>query len=512
MGEGRIISGDRTISSAELSDSVARAAAGMSSLGIGENDTVAMMLRNDIAFFQASQAAALLGAYATPINWHFTADEAQYIVRDSGAKLVLAHADLIDRVVGDLPDGVSLLGVATPDEIAQAYAIDPANASLPAGLRDWEQWIEEFPARPATEQQSRGSMIYTSGTTGRPKGVRRAPSTPAQMLAAARMALQGFGLPLDGDCRVLMNGPMYHSAPNAYGLYAARTGAYIVLQSRFDPEDLLRLIDAHGISHMHVVPTMFVRLLKLPAEVRARYDVSSLRYVVHGAAPCAPDIKRAMIEWWGPVINEYYGATETGIVVTNNSEQALARPGTVGRAVKGGIVRIYDDDGVALGPGEIGEVYVRLEDLSDFTYHDNDAARAEIEREGLVTVGDLGYLDTDGYLYLCDRKRDMIISGGVNIYPAEIEVVLITMPGVVDCAVFGIPHEEFGEAICAYVEVGPDGSVTEASVREFLRERLAGFKLPRVVELVGDLPREDSGKIFKRKLRAPYWQDAGRQI
>jgi long-chain acyl-CoA synthetase len=219
-----------------------------------------------------------------------------------------------------------------------------------------------------------------------------------------------------------------------------------------------------------------------------------------------------MIEWWGPVINEYYGSTETGGVVVHTAEEALRKPGTVGRPVPGGHVRIYDDDGHVLGPNEVGEVYLRIDGLPDFTYNGLDEKRREIERDGLVTAGDIGYLDDDGYLYLCDRKKDMVISAGVNIYPAEIEGVLIDMPGVKDCAVFGIPDEEFGEALCAYIEPEPGAMPSDADVRTYLQGRLAKYKMPRVVELIDELPREDSGKIFKRKLRAPYWEQAGRQI
>jgi long-chain acyl-CoA synthetase len=222
-----------------------------------------------------------------------------------------------------------------------------------------------------------------------------------------------------------------------------------------------------------------------------------------------------MIEWWGPIINEYYGSTETGIAVWHSASEALRKPGTAGRAIEGGIVRILDSEGQALSPGEVGEVYVRQTALPDFTYHGNEKARAEVGRDGLVTVGDVGYLDEDGYLFLCDRKRDMVISGGVNIYPAEIESVLIALPGVRDCAVFGIPDEEFGEALAAHVE--RDGSdagraLDAAAVRTYLGAQLARYKVPRVVEFAAALPREDSGKIFKRKLRDPYWRDTGRQI
>jgi len=260
------------------------------------------------------------------------------------------------------------------------------------------------------------------------------------------------------------------------------------------------------------VPTMFVRMLKLPPEVRTRYDLSSHNVAIHAAAPCPVDVKRQMIEWWGPVINEYYGATETGIVVWHDAAEALANPGTVGRVVDGGVIRIVNEQGHDVKPGEIGEIYVRGPLYSDFTYNNDDAKRREIALGDLVTVGDVGYQDDDGYLYLCDRKRDMIISGGVNIYPAEIESVLIQMPGVRDCAVFGIPDEEFGEQICAHIEPLAGSAIDATAVRSWLGQHLARYKVPKVVELAASLPREDSGKIFKRKLRAPYWEKTGRSI
>ena len=355
-------------------------------------------------------------------------------------------------------------------------------------------------------------MIYTSGTTGRPKGVRREPAGDAGTARMLEMVATVMGIAPDKEIRSVVTGPMYHSAPNFYALYAAQCGATIFLQPRFDAEQLLQLIEAERITHIHMVPTMFVRLLKLPEAVQARYDVSSLEFVVHAAAPCPPDIKRAMIDWWGPVINEYYGGTETGAVTFHTAEEALAKPGTVGRALPWGIARIYDDDGKQLGPNEIGEVFLRLKDWPDFTYHGQDERRREIERDGLVSCGDVGYLDEDGYLFLCDRAKDMVISGGVNIYPAEIEAVLIGMPGVHDCAVFGIPNEEYGEELCAYVEPENGAGLTADDVRGYLRANVAGYKVPRTVEFQSPLPREDSGKIFKRKLREPYWRDAGRRI
>ncbi|MGQ0582811.1 MAG: acyl-CoA synthetase [Reyranella sp.] len=507
-----VTAGERFRSWADIQANAARGAGGLEALGVGEDDSVALMVRNDFATFEVNMAVSQLGAYAVPINWHFTPEEANYILRDSGAKVLVAHTDLLVQIASGIPACVKVLAVPTPEEIAAAYNVPAERRAAPAGVGLWQDFVVASAARTAPPRPSRGSMIYTSGTTGRPKGVRRRPSTPEQQAAGAREAATFWGLQADPEIVVLMNGPMYHSAPAAYGMASARLGLNVVLQPRFEAEDMLRLIERHGVSHMHIVPTMFVRLLRLPDALRERYDVSSLRFVTHGAAPCAPAVKRRMIDWWGPVIYEYYGATETGVVVWHGSEEALRKPGTVGRPVSGAILRIVDDRGRDVAQGEVGEIYLRGPNLSDFTYNNDDAKRREVALGDLVTVGDIGYLDGDGFLFLCDRKRDMIISGGVNIYPAEIESALIQMPGVRDCAVFGIPDEEFGEQICAYVEPVSADALDAGQVRAWLSEHVARYKVPKIVEFSAALPREDSGKIFKRKLRAPYWEKAGRSI
>src|SRR5262249_30606260 len=299
------------------------------------------------------------------------------------------------------------------------------------------------------------------------------PATPELQAASAEDVARYWGLRADPSAVVLMNGPMYHSAPAAYGMASARLGLGMVLQARFEAEGMLRLIARPPGSHMHIVPPLFVRLLRLPEEVRRRYDVSSLRWICHGAAPCAPAVKRQMIDWWGPVVSEYYGATETGICVWHDSHEALRKPGTVGHVVDGAVLRIVDAEGRDVKQGEVGEIFLRGPHLSDFTYNNDDAKRAEVALGELVTVGDVGYQDEDGYVYLCDRKRDMIISGGVNIYPAEIESVLIQMPGVRDCAVFGIPDEEFGEQVCAHVEPLPGAPIDAMAVRSYFGQHLA---------------------------------------
>ena len=516
MTEAKIRSGAREENISALAVRAARAASGFASLGIGAGDVIAVYLRNDFAFFEASAAAGLVGAYSTPVNWHNSPDEARYIFENSGAKAIVIHADLLRGIEKAIPKDVPVFVVETPPEIVSAYGLAAADAKLPAGATDWSKWLSQFQPIEAGPAEPPGSMIYTSGTTGHPKGVRRAAPTPDQAVVWAQIIgkVMGFN-PAFGEPQemvTVVTGPMYHSAPNAYGLYAFRVGANVILEPRFDPEELLQMIERHKVTHLHMVPTMFVRLLKLPDEVKKKYDLSSLRFVVHAAAPCPVHVKQAMIEWWGPVIFEYYGGTETGAVVFCNSEEYLAHPGTVGKAIEGAKVLVLDDDGKELARGATGEIVCRIPTIPDFTYHGDDEKRRRAEKAGLIALGDIGYLDDDGFLYLCDRAKDMVISGGVNIYPAEIEAELHKMPGVGDCAVFGIPDEEFGESLCAVVQRQPGADIGETDGKSFLRERVAGYKVPRIVEFRTDLPREDSGKIFKRKLRGPYWEQAGRQI
>jgi long-chain acyl-CoA synthetase len=507
-----MFSGDRTRPHDAISERALRAATGFKAMGVGPDSGVAVMLRNDFTFFEASRGATFAGAYAVPINWHFRGDEVRYILADSQARALVIHADLLPQVDGAVPEGVDIIVVETPAEVAAAYGVTAAQAAVPAHMTGWEEWLAPLPPIANPSSASRGAMFYTSGTTGKPKGVKRGVIDIQQVMGLMiRTASEAWGFS-GPHHRILVTGPLYHSAPNGYANAAAGMGAYTVLQPRFDAEDFLRQVERHRITHAIMVPTMFVRLLALPDEVKRRYDTSSLEWITHGAAPCSPDVKRQMIEWLGPVINEYFGGTEIGLITTANSADALGKPGTVGKAITGAQIRIFDDGGKALGPGEIGEVYVWMEGMPDFTYHGLDEKRGEIGRDNLVCIGDIGYLDGDGYLFLCDRKIEMVISGGVNIYPAEIEATLITMPGVRDCAVFGIPDAEFGEALCAYVEPERDGALDAGSIRAFLRDRLAGYKVPRVIEFASDLPREDSGKIFKRKLREPYWAGMDRRI
>ncbi|MBV8131841.1 MAG: AMP-binding protein, partial [Alphaproteobacteria bacterium] len=476
---GRVISGTREISRDALMERAACAATGLGELGVGAGDAIGIVLRNDFAFFEASYAAQRLGAYNVPVNWHGKTQEIAYVLNDCGAKAVIAHADLLPEVGPAMPSEVPLFVVPTPPEIAVAYGISDELCHPPVGALQWEDLVTCFPPTSEAATGVISSMLYTSGTTGNPKGVRRLDLGPKTAQLFAEGVRDVFGMVPERAFRTVITGPLYHAAPNAYGLYAVPMGGLAVLQPRFDAEELLRLIEQYRITHLHMVPTMFVRLLRLPEQVRQKYDLSSLEWVIHGAAPCPVDVKRAMIEWWGPVICEYYGATETGVVTFHASEEALRKPGTVGRPRPGSTVRIYDADSRILPPGEVGEIYLWVDGFPDFTYHGLDHKRREVERDGLVTLGDVGYLDEDGYLFICDRARDMVISGGVNIYPAEIEMVLLAMPGVHDCAVFGIPDEEFGEKLCAHIEPDPKAPLAAAEVTAFLRARLADFKVPR---------------------------------
>jgi long-chain acyl-CoA synthetase len=354
------------------------------------------------------------------------------------------------------------------------------------------------------------SLPYSSGTTGRPKGVKRHPAAPDQIARVTEITQTALGI--KQGMRTALVAPLYHSAPASYGMQSLMFGDLVLVHERFDAERLLADIERHRLDRLYLVPTHFVRLLRLPEEVKRRYDLSSVEFVASTGSPCPPEVKKQMIDWWGPVINESYASSEAGFITLLTAEEARTHPGSAGRPLAGADVRIMDDEGRALPPFEPGLIYCRQSAYPDFTYINRDADRQAIDRDGLVAVGDVGYFDRDGYLYICDRKSDMVISGGVNIYPAEIEAVLITMPEVADCAVFGIPDAEFGEALAAHVQPHGGAAIEREAVRAFLKARIADFKVPRVIEFSDALPREESGKIFKRRLREPYWKEAGRRI
>ncbi len=510
-----VYSGDRERAHVAIMENSMKAATGFQALGATVDSGVGLMLRNDFVYYEASKAAGHAGSYFVPINWHFKGDEVTYLMENSNSCILVIHADLLPQIDGALPDGVTVLAVPTPPEVAAAYGIPDSACEVPAGVLNWDDWLAELVTLETPATDAPGAMFYTSGTTGKPKGVKRVKLDPEvaaqamQSLMAASMEAWGFN---SMDIRIIVTGPMYHSAPNSYANGASNMAIYTVLQPKFDAEDFLRLVEKHQLTHAIMVPTMFVRLLALPEDTKNKYDLSSLQFVTHGAAPCSPEVKRQMIEWFGPVINEYYGGTEMGLVSAVNSEDALARPGTVGKALTGATIKIFDDDGVELGPNEIGDIYVGMEGMPDFTYHGHDEKRAEIGHQGLVCLGDVGLLDDDGFLFLKDRKIEMVISGGVNIYPAEIEASLVTMPGIVDCAVFGIPDAEFGESLCAHIELEAGADIGADDVKAFMGAAVAGYKVPRTVEFTDALPREDTGKIWKKKLRAPYWEGMDRQI
>jgi long-chain acyl-CoA synthetase len=505
-----IVSGERRRSHADVADRAARIAFGLHKLGVKQGDSVCILMRNDIAFIEAAYAAMRLGAYGVPVNWHFKPEEINFILGDCGTSILIGHADLLHQLHDAIPSGVTVLSVPTPPEILANYQIDPDHLAKPDFAIDFEPWLAQQAPYDGPVVPQPQNMIYTSGTTGHPKGVRRHAPTAEQSAAAERMRAMIYGL--KPGARALLPGPLYHSAPNSFGIRAGRLGGALVLMPRFEAEAFLRQVEALRIDTVFMVPTMFIRLMKLPEQVRKRYDVSSLRHVIHAAAPCPADVKRAMIEWWGPVIYEFYGSTESGAVTFASSEDALRKPGTVGKIAPGAELRFIGDDGHVLPQGEIGEIYSRIAANPDFIYHNKPDKRAEIERDGFITSGDVGYIDADGYVFLCDRKRDMVISGGVNIYPAEIEAVLHGVPGVHDCAVFGVPDPEFGEALMAVVEPQPGVTLDITAIRARLKASLADYKVPRHIEIQAQLPREDSGKIFKRRLRDPHWERAGRRI
>ncbi len=505
----RIILDDRAVDRDTVLQQARRAASGLHTLGVREGDTVALLLRNDFAFFEAQQAAAALGAYCVPINWHGKADEVRYILDDAQPRVLVAHADLLAPLRDVLPAGLQVLVVPTPPEIAQRYQLAQQQTQPLAQDTVWPAFVAGFEPWSGPPLRSRATMIYTSGTTGHPKGVRREPATPEQAAAYVQMLARVYGL-VPG-VHALVAGPLYHASPNAYGRQALPNADVLVLQSKFDPEETLAAIQRHRITHAVMVPTMFVRLLKLPQAVRERYDVSSIRWVTHTGAPCPAEVKRQLMDWWGPVVYETYGGSEVGTATLATPEDALAFPGSVGVPTPGTQIGFYGEDGRRVPEGEIGEIYMRVPCYADFTYLNHPEKRAGVERDGLISVGDVGYM-RDGHLYLCDRRSDMVISGGTNIYPAEIEMTLLQCPGVQDCAVFGIPDDDFGESLAAAVELVPGATLGAREIQDYLASRLAKYKVPRRVDFHAALPRQDSGKIFKRQLRDPFWQAAGRSI
>lgn len=490
--------GPRALGDDTLTERAHRLAGGLRALGLREGDVVAVVLRNSVEYADVINAGKIAGTYYCPVNWHFTPDEIGAQIEDCGALVIIGHGDLLSAAAAALPAEATLLSVGDGG---------------PADARDYETWLAGQPTYDGPEVAPRGHIAYTSGTTGRPKAVIRGVFPPEERswrLQHMQDVVEAtFGI--KPGCRVLMPAPIYHSGPSVIMQNALSQAELIVVHERFDAEAVLADIEHHKIDTLYLVPVMYVRMLRLPAETRAKYDVSSLRFVGSTGAPCAPDVKREMIDWFGPVINETYASSEAGMVTVIGAEESLTRPGSAGRAIPGAEIRIFREDQTPAEVGEIGLIYVRQPAYPDFTYRDNDQARQEIEHAGMISLGDLGYLDDEDYLYVCDRASDMVISGGVNIYPAEVENRLLARTDIADCAVFGVPDAEFGERLHAVVQPVGSAPLDSAELIEWMRAGLASYKVPRTIE-TGVLPRDDNGKIAKRKLRASYWEGQERRV
>jgi len=475
---------------------------GLRAQGLAQGDVFSCVIENSAEMIQLYLAAFQMGLYLTPINHHLTAPEIAYIIEDSGSKVF----------VGSHRFASSCVGAAEQSGLArdQLFALGQVEGFRP--------FAELGAGRPDSlpEDRSAGAVMnYTSGTTGRPKGVRRplAPIDPDTVATMMTAFLGMFDLKPEDDNVHICGSPLYHTAVLVFASSSLHMGHAVVLMDKWRPEEMLRLIDKYRVTQSHMVPTQFHRLLGLPEEVRAQYDVSSLRAMVHAAAPCPVDTKRAMLDWWGDAIYEYYAATEGGGTLVKPQEWRRY-PGTVGKAWPNADVKIFDENEKELGPGEIGTVYMLL-GQANFEYKGDDKKTKSNRIGNYFTVGDIGELNEEGYLFLRDRKADMIISGGVNIYPAEIEAVLHQHPKVADVAVFGIPHDDWGEEVKAVVEPldseAPDDALRE-EILAFCADQLAKYKTPRSIDFIGEMPRDPNGKLYKRKLRDPYWEGKSRQI
>ena len=469
--------------------------------GLARGDVVAMLLPNAAPALEVLLAAMQAGWYITPLNTHLAPPEIAHILRDSGARAFVADASEGERAA------------RAADEAGLPAGARIAVGELP-GFASYAALKREQPATLPEDRCAGQFMQYTSGTTGKPKGIKRdlIAMDPDVMGGLQAGHLMRFGITHGGAGVHLCTSPMYHTAPLAFSWFALHFEHTVVLMDRWDPERALALIEKHRVTTTHMVPTQFHRLLMLPEDVRARYDCSSLSNVLHAAAPCPKEVKQRMLAWWGPVIYEYYGATEGGGTLVTPQEW-LARPGTVGRPWEGADIRVLDDEGKECPAGQPGTVYLKL--LQDFAYKGDEQKTRSNRRGNFFTVGDVGYLDEAGYLFLCDRKIDMIISGGVNIYPAEIEAALLSHPQVADAAVFGIPDDEWGEQVKAVIEPAP-GAVADAAlaadILAFCAERLAKYKCPRSLDFTNAMPRDPNGKLYKRKLRDPFWEGRERRI
>jgi long-chain acyl-CoA synthetase len=492
-----IVADGDTVSYRELYTRSQRVAALLHEAGLRRGDAVALVLPNRPQFFEITWGCQLSGLYYSAVNTHATADEVAYVVDDSEARAVF-----IDASMGDV--------AARLREINAGVHIS-VGGRLP-GWRAYEDGLSATGDAPAVSDGS--EMLYSSGTTGRPKAVRRPLPTDGNgswAQSVLEMALRHY-YKMTETSVYLSPAPLYHAAGVNYTMAVHRVGAAAIIMAKFDAEAVLRLIETHRVTHAQFVPTMFVRMLKLPQEVRQKYDVSSLQYLIHAAAPCPVDVKYRMMDWFGPIIHEYYGGTEGFAGATIGPEEWLAHPGSVGKPLTP--VHVIGEDGEELAVGESGELF--FEGGPDFEYFkDPDKTASITDEHGWRSLGDMGYVDEAGYLYLTDRSTFMIVSGGVNIYPQEAENVLVMHPKLVDAAVFGVPNDEFGEEVKAVVQPVDGvaaGPALEAELIEYCRSHLAAYKCPRTVDFDAELPRDPNGKLYKRRIRERYWQGRSSRI